>query len=112
VLNITLDPDALRPLVQTVVEEVLSQLEQARAALPADRLAFSEPEAAALLGLRPHQLRDERLRHRIAASTGPGQKILYTRDDLLAYLASRRWRPDGDDGQRRGQHLNSNGRKT
>jgi hypothetical protein len=36
-------------------------------------------------------LRDERLRRRTKASVGPGRKILYSRQDLLDYLAERRW---------------------
>jgi hypothetical protein len=79
----------LRPLVAAVVEETLAQLEAARAAVP-ERLAYSEAEAARLLGLQPHQLRDERRRGRIGASTVVGKRIRYTRDDLVSYLMSRR----------------------
>ncbi len=82
--------EALRPLVAEVVQEALAQLEAARAAL-GHKLAWSEPEAAALVSLRPHQLRDARLRGEVTASgRGPGRKILYTREDLLAYLTRRR----------------------
>jgi hypothetical protein len=87
------DPEALRPLIQQIVEATVVRLEDERAAL-GSRLAFSEAEAAALLGLHSHQLRDERLRGRISASVGPGRKILYSRDSLLAYLARRPWKAD------------------
>jgi hypothetical protein len=96
---------ALRPLILAVVAETVpaavmatvAALESQRAALPADgRLAYPEAEAARLLGLRAHQLRDCRLRGEIEASVGPGRKVLYTREQLLAYLAGRRWTKNGD----------------
>jgi hypothetical protein len=87
-VRLAFDPGALRPLIVEVVREVLGQVEAARATVP-DRLAFSEPEAARLLGLAYHQLRDERRRGKIAASQVVGRRIRYTRDDLVAYLAAR-----------------------
>jgi hypothetical protein len=87
---LTIDSEALRPLIAEVVRETVAVLDADRARL-GERLAFSEPEAAALLGLQTHQLRDERLRGRIKASVGPGRRVLYSREDLLAYLAARRW---------------------
>jgi len=91
-LALSIDPAGLTPLIRAVVRETLAAVEADQGALPA-RLAFGEAEAAALLGLHPHQLRDERLRGRIKASVGPGRKILYSRSDLLAYLTGRRWTP-------------------
>ncbi len=88
-LHLSLDADMLRPLIRAVVAEVLAALEEDRSRL-GDRLAYSEPEAARLLGLETHQLRDERLRGRIAASQIVGRRIRYTREDLLGYLAARR----------------------
>jgi hypothetical protein len=88
-LSLTLDPAALRPLIAAVVAQTLEAMEKDRAAL-GERLAFSEREAARLLGLNPHQLRDERLRGKIAASQIVGRRVRYTREDLLAYLAAGR----------------------
>jgi hypothetical protein len=85
-LALTLPPDALRPLVEQIVTEVLARLDQARATLPADRLAYSEPEAARLLGMQRHQLRDERLRGRIQASKIVGKQVRYLPQDLTNYL--------------------------
>jgi hypothetical protein len=68
-----------------------AQTEQDRAAIGGDKLAYTEPEAARMLSLHPHQLRDERLRGRVQASVGPGRTVLYSRQDLLDYLAARRW---------------------
>jgi hypothetical protein len=86
---ISVPPEALRPLVEQVVAEVLARLDAARPHLDG-RLAFSEEEAARLLGLQPHVLRDERLRGRIAASTIVGRRVRYTREDLVSYLVQRR----------------------
>jgi hypothetical protein len=88
--SLNLDPAALRPLIETAVTEAIARLEATRAALPGDRLAYSEEEAARLPGLEPHVLRDERRRGRISGSQIVGRRIRYTRDDLLSYLMRRR----------------------
>jgi hypothetical protein len=88
--SLTIDPETLRPLVAEIVHQVLATLDQAKAAVPSDRLAYSEPEAARLLGLNGHQLRDERLRGRIAASKIVGRQTRYLREDLIAYLMRER----------------------
>lgn len=93
-LSLILDPTALEPLITAVIERTLARLEDGREQL-SDKLAYSEAEAARLLSLNEHQLRDERRRARIQASVGPGKKILYTRSDLLAYLMGRRWKDNG-----------------
>lgn len=87
---ITFPPDIMRPLITQIVAEVFAAQDQDRDLL-SERLAFSEAEAASLLGLATHQLRDERRRGRIGASLGPGRRILYSRRDLIDYLNSRRW---------------------
>jgi hypothetical protein len=94
-INLQVDPEALAPLVERIVTEAMTRLEADRARV-GEKLCYSEPEAAALLGLEPHCLRDERRRGRIGASVGPGRRILYTRADLLAYLAARRWQPSAE----------------
>src|SRR5262245_42875001 len=104
-LALTLDPAALRPLIVEIVGEVVAQLQADRARVAEGRLAYSEPEAAELLGLEPHQLRDERRRGRIAASTVVGRRIRYTREDLLAYLMDRR-EPAGGELPRRQAQVN------
>lgn len=81
-MNLTLDPAELRPVVEAVVAEVLR-------AMPVGndgRLAYLESEAAELLGLRSHQLRDARLRGEITA-TKIGGRIGYEKNELVAYLA-------------------------
>jgi hypothetical protein len=56
-INLQLDAAVLEPIIRKVVAETITQMEAERAKL-GDRLAYSEPEAARLLGLREHQLRD------------------------------------------------------
>jgi hypothetical protein len=89
-LALQVDPLVLQPLIRHVVEETIAALDAERAKVNG-RLAYFENEAAALMGMQPYQLRDERLRGRIQGSVGPRKRILYTRDDLIAYLQSRRW---------------------
>jgi hypothetical protein len=93
-LHLALDSALLEPLIRAVVEQTIARLDEAREALP-EKIAFGEAEAARLLSLKPHQLRDARLRGEIGASVGPGRRILYSRADLFAFLASRRWSPEG-----------------
>jgi hypothetical protein len=89
-LKLTSTAEALRPRIAQCVREAFLALDAERASLDG-KLAYSESEAAALLSLHPHQLRDERRRGRVEASVGPGMKLLYTRQDLLTYLSRRRW---------------------
>jgi hypothetical protein len=86
-MNLNIDPDELRPLIQTVVSEVVAQL----GTLPDSnaRMAFTEAEAAAKLGLKSHQLRDARLRGEIQA-VKLGGRLGYTREELAAYLVRQR----------------------
>jgi hypothetical protein len=86
---LTLDVDALRPLISAAVEETMRRIKEAEATL-GDRLAYPEAEAAALIGIHSHQLRDERLRGRISASRIVGKRVVYTRDDLIRYVMAQR----------------------
>jgi len=78
---------ALRPLVRVIVAEVLADIGEANGL--GKRLAYTEPEAAALLGLTGRQLAEQRRAGRVGYSRGPKNTILYSKADLLAYLASR-----------------------
>ena len=88
-LNVTIDPDSFEPIVQAIVTETLIQV-RAEEARIGDKLAFSEEEAARLIGIEPHVLRDARLRGDISASRIAGRRIRYLRQDLLAYLSRNR----------------------
>jgi hypothetical protein len=88
-MRIEFDPDSLRPLVALVVSEAITQLRADEAMLDG-KLCFGEEEAARLLGLNVHVLRDERRRGQITASRIVGRRIRYTKADLLGYLAAKR----------------------
>ena len=83
-LKIEFDHETLRPLVHLAVAEALDRMEAERARFNG-RLAFTEPEAAVLLGVRPHVLRDCRRRGELQGAK-VGSKIVYTRADLLDFL--------------------------
>ncbi|OHB71982.1 MAG: hypothetical protein A2V70_18185 [Planctomycetes bacterium RBG_13_63_9] len=78
----------LRPVVEAVVREVLSQRADAEAKL-GGRLGFTEPEAAALLGVKQHVLRDARARGEISARR-VGRRYIYSRAALLDFLEAER----------------------
>ena len=86
-LNIS--PEELRPVIEAAVIETLARIRDDESKL-GDLLALSEPEAARVVGLESHQLRDERLRGRIGASAIVGRRIRYLSDDLLKYLKRNR----------------------
>lgn len=85
-MKLDLEPDDLRPLVTTIVAEVIAQLAAADATLGTDRIGFPEAEAASLLGIPRHVLRDRRLAGEISAKLC-GKRYLYSRHELLSYLA-------------------------
>lgn len=87
-MNITFNPTDLQPLVEQVVTEVLRQREADEAKF-GNRLAYPEPEAAALIGVAPHVLRDARRRGEIHARLC-GKRYLYPRAELLRYLSDTR----------------------
>ncbi len=83
-LRIQFDREDLQPLVHLAVAEALDRLEADRAKL-SGRLAFTEPKAAVLVGVKPHVLRDCRRRGELQGAK-VGSKIVYTRADLLEFL--------------------------
>lgn len=87
-ISLELDKDAFIPIARIVVSEVLEQLEADRAKFDG-RLAFTETEAAGLLGIKSHVLRDCRRRGEVRASQ-PGKQVLYERDELLRLLRDKR----------------------
>ncbi len=89
-MEITFNDTDLEPLVTRVVAKVLAQRE-ANDTRFGNRLAYTEPEAAALIGVRPHILRDCRLRGEIEASK-IGKRIMYSREQLLALMKRNRTR--------------------
>lgn len=86
-VNISLSENDLRPLVETVVTLALEKFKEEERQM-GERLAFSESEAAALLSVQRHVLRDARLRGEIAGFK-LGKGIRYARDELLRFLRER-----------------------
>ncbi len=87
--RLELDPETLRPVIELVVTETLTRMEVLQAKF-SDQLAYTEPEAAALLSVQPHVLRDLRLAGEIEASK-VGRRIVYMRKHLIDYLERNRW---------------------
>jgi hypothetical protein len=73
-----------KPFLAQFAEEIQQQRDADEARL-GDRLAYTEPEAAALLGIQPHVLRDCRRRGEISAKLC-GKRYLYERSELLRFL--------------------------
>ncbi len=83
-MKIEFDREILRPVVEMAVTEAMERLEAQQQKL-GGRLAFTEPEAAVLLGVKPHVLRDCRRRGELCGAK-VGSRIVYTRDDLISFL--------------------------
>lgn len=83
-MQLSFDPADLKPIVETVVDEVLARAETALARA-GDRLGYTEPEAAALIGVEPHVLRDCRLRGELHARK-VGKRYVYERSVLVKFL--------------------------
>lgn len=87
-MKFSFDEAELRPLIEQVVSAALSKLQADESRL-GGKIAFTESEAAAFLSIRPHVLRDARLRGEILGSR-VGKRILYERDELLRFLRQQR----------------------
>jgi Helix-turn-helix domain len=86
--ELRIDSAELRPVIEAVVAQVMTDLEKPTR-LFNGRLAVTETEAADMLGLHPWQLRDLRLAGNIGYCRIVGNRIRYTREDLLGYLRQR-----------------------
>ncbi len=86
-MKIEFDPETLKPLLDAAVERALERVGLFDAKL-GDRLGFIEPEAASLLGVEQHVLRDCRLRGEIHARK-VGKRYVYGRDELIRFLRSK-----------------------
>ena len=83
-MKIEFNPDDLRPLIRQVVAETIGRVEADQVKVNG-KLSYTESEAAALLGVPRHSLRDLRLSGRIKASK-IGKRILYSRESLVRLL--------------------------
>jgi hypothetical protein len=100
--ELKLDAAELRPLVQAIVAEVLSEMGNMRL-LVNGQLAVDEAEAAGLLDLNSWQLRDLRLAGKIGYSRIVGDRVRYTADDLLDYLSRCHVKPQLDSHKSNGR---------
>ncbi len=76
-----------KPLLAEFAAELLAR-QPTPLAPTGDRIAFSEAEAANMLGLEIHVLREQRRLGRIEpCKAKPGRRILYTRAAIEAFLA-------------------------
>ena len=86
-MKITFDADDLRPIIEQVVTETLARVDDDRPG--DDRLAYTESEAAAMIGLEQHVLREQRRLGRIEpCAVRPGRRVLYTPASIRAFLAN------------------------
>lgn len=85
-MQLSIDRADLAPVVRAVLAELLDQLGGA------DRIAFPEREAAALLGVNQCVLKAARLAGEIQGAK-VGKSFCYTRADLIAFVERRRARP-------------------
>ena len=83
-MNLTFSDADLREIVVPIVAEVVASV-QSHPLDSNEQLAYLEPDAAKILGIASHQLRDARLRGEIV-STKVGGRIGYERSELIAYL--------------------------
>ena len=79
-MKLDLEPADLEPIVAAAVDAVLARREQL-----GDRIGFPEAEAAQLLGIRKHVLRDARLRGEISGRK-VGRSYVYSRGAILRWL--------------------------
>ena len=77
----------LRPLIEACIVATLEKLRPVDDALTG-RLSLSEPEAAAVIGIAAHGLRDCRLRGEISGGL-IGKRIFYSAEELRRFVAER-----------------------
>lgn len=79
-LTLAINSEALRPLLEAIVRDVVDRCGGD------GRIAYSESEAAALLGVPRHTLRDARLAGQVHA-VKIGRGVRYSRSELLRLLS-------------------------
>jgi hypothetical protein len=79
----TIEPDTLAD----AVTKVLSAIASFDVVPLQSRLAYTEAEAAKLIGVEPHVLRDERLRGNVRGKK-VGRRVFYRREDLAEFLSA------------------------
>lgn len=85
-LNATINEVELRAFAEIVVRATLAAIEESRFASQ-ERLGFTESQAAELLGLPKHVLRDCRDRGEISGRL-IGKRMVYSRKELEKFVAA------------------------
>jgi len=80
-MNIQFDPEELRPVVEACLVAVLEKIEPIRAQF-GGKLLHSEPESAAILGLKPAHLGELR-RNGTVPHQQLGGRVFYSNQDIL-----------------------------
>lgn len=83
-MNLSICPDDLRAIAAAVADELERRAADNRR-LPDDSLGVPEPKAAAMLGIKPHVLRDARRRGEISGRR-VGRSVVYEKAALVAWL--------------------------
>jgi hypothetical protein len=83
-VELKFDRADLKPLIESIVAEMADRL-----APMDDRISVDEAEAARLIGVAPHVLRDARRRGEVGAAK-IGKKHVYLRLDLVALVQARK----------------------
>ncbi len=91
--TVEIDDEKLAAAIEVALDRLRRDREAADSKLNG-RMGFPEAEAASLLGVPRHVLRDARLRNEISA-VRVGKKIVYAKEELLAYLTRTRSRQGG-----------------
>lgn len=88
-LSLNIDDASLRRLVDTMVKEMLDAI-----SWPPGRVALTEAEAAAAIGVGRHVLRDLR-QAGLVQCTKVGKRHVYRREDLVRFLETQALQPRG-----------------
>ncbi len=80
-MKLQFDPNDLRPIIAECVAATIREIETIRVQF-SEKLLHTEPEAAAILGLKPGHLGDLRRRGEVPHQK-LGERVFYSRTDIL-----------------------------
>ena len=87
-MQVELKVDDVRPIVRACLVEILEREDGILSQLDRERIAYPEREAAALLGVAPHVVRDLRLKGQLHGKRF-GRGVLYEKQELIRFLRER-----------------------
>ena len=83
-MKFEIDPAELRPLIEAIVDETLAKIQGGNPTNGNHRVAYTERDAAARLGLPQHSLRAARVRGKVTANK-IGSRWIYTADEIQRF---------------------------